>query len=80
MQSFENLLERDDLEVFLKIKCTLYYLRFTNQYIILVHQLWGVLNLNVSHYNLGNNYLLKLPTTNICWYGTQAVYFKGSLP
>ena len=36
-------------------------------------------DLKVTPYSLRNNNLLKLPTTNILRYGTQALFFKRSI-
>ena len=41
--------------------------------------MWNFFNLMRNRYNLCGNYLLKLPDTSTCQYGTQALCFKGSL-
>ena len=41
--------------------------------------MWNFFNLMRNRYNLCGNYLLKLPDTSTCQYGTQALRFKGSL-
>ena len=41
--------------------------------------MWNFSNLKRNRYKLRGNYLLKLPDTNTCRYGTKALCFKGSL-
>ena len=41
--------------------------------------MWNFFNLR-NRYNICSNYLLKLPDTSTCRYGTQALCFKRSLP
>ena len=41
--------------------------------------MWNFFDLKRIRYNLRGNYLLKLPDTSTCGYGTQALCFKGSL-
>ena len=72
--------KRTNHEPFINITYANYWLKFTNQYIkisaSIMQKLFG---LKRNRYNLCGNYLLKLPDTSTCQYGTQALCFKGSL-
>ena len=41
--------------------------------------MWNFFDLKRNRYNLRDDYLLKLPDTSTCRYGTQALWFKGNL-
>ena len=41
--------------------------------------MWDFFDLKRNRYSLRGNYLLKLPDTSTCRYGTHALCFKGSL-